>query len=30
MWKVYGNDCEVGQKVKVTSLNGTVLNVEHV
>ena len=30
MWKVYGNDCEAGQKVKVTSLNGTVLNVEHV
>jgi len=30
MWKVYGSDCEVGQKVKVTSLNGTVLNVEHV
>jgi len=30
MWKVYGIDCEAGQKVKVTSLNGTVLNVEHV
>jgi len=30
MWKVYGKDCEVGQKVKVTSLTGTVLNVEHV
>ena len=30
MWKVYGMDCEAGQKVKVTSLNGTVLNVEHV
>lgn len=30
MWKISGADCEVGQKVKVTSLNGTVLNVEHV
>ncbi len=30
MWKVYGEDCESGQKVKVTSLDGTVLNVEHV
>jgi len=30
MWKVQGDDCAVGQKVKVTSLNGTVLNVEHV
>ena len=30
MWKVYGIDCEAGQKVKVTSLNGTVLNVDHV
>jgi membrane protein implicated in regulation of membrane protease activity len=30
MWKVYGTDCEAGQKVKVTSLNGTVLNVEQV
>ncbi len=30
MWKVYGVDCDAGQKVKVTSLNGTVLNVEHV
>lgn len=30
MWKVYGEDCNAGQKVKVTSLNGTVLNVEHV
>ncbi|MEM7401516.1 MAG: NfeD family protein [Pseudomonadota bacterium] len=30
MWKVYGTDCDAGQKVKVTSLNGTVLNVDHV
>ena len=30
MWKVQGDDCEVGQKVKVTSLTGTTLNVEHV
>lgn len=30
MWKVHGEDCNAGQKVKVTSLNGTVLNVEHV
>ena len=30
MWKVHGDDCDIGQKVKVTSLNGTVLNVEHV
>ena len=28
MWKVNGADAEVGQKVKVVSLNGTVLNVE--
>ena len=30
MWKVYGDDCDSGQKVKVISLSGTVLNVEHV
>lgn len=30
MWKVHGNDCEAGQKVKVTSISGTVLNVDHV
>lgn len=30
MWKVHGTDCEAGKKVKVTSLNGTVLNIEHV
>ena len=30
MWKIHGDDCEVGQKVKVTSVDGTVLKVEHV
>ena len=30
MWKITGEDCEVGQKIKVTSLSGTVLNVEHI
>ena len=30
MWKVCGEDCNSGQKVRVTSLDGTVLNVEHV
>ncbi len=30
MWKIKGEDCEIGQKIKVTSLNGTVLNVEQV
>ena len=30
MWKVHGNDCDAGKKVKVTSIDGTVLNIEHV
>jgi len=30
MWKVHGDDCAVGQKVKVTSIDGTVLNIMHV
>jgi len=30
LWKVQGDDCDVGQKVKVTSIEGTVLNVEHI
>ncbi len=30
LWKVHGNDCDAGKKVKVISLNGTVLNIEHV
>lgn len=28
MWKINGSDAEVGEKVKVTSLDGTVLKVE--
>ncbi len=30
LWKVYGNDCDAGKKVKVTSLSGTILNIEHI
>lgn len=30
MWKINGEDSKVGQKVKVTSLDGTVLNVVRV
>ena len=30
MWKINGSDANVGMKVKVTSLDGTVLKVEHV
>ena len=30
MWKINGADAEVGHKIKVTSLDGTVLNVERV
>jgi membrane protein implicated in regulation of membrane protease activity len=30
LWKVHGDDCDAGDKVKVTSLSGTVLNIERV
>ena len=30
MWKIHGNDAEIGQKIKVVSLDGTVLKVENV
>lgn len=30
MWKINGSDAGVGQKVKVVSLDGTVLMVEHI
>ena len=30
LWKINGSDANVGMKVKVTSLDGTVLKVEHV
>ena len=29
MWKINGTDAEVGQKIKVISLEGTVLKVDH-
>ncbi len=30
MWKTHGSDTVVGQKVKVVSLDGTMLMVEHI